>query len=424
MNKRVVITGMGICAPNGIDLKSFGNNLSQGISGISYRSDLKDLNFGCQIAGYPKVNDSHIDKYFTKIQQRGLKASGLIYGVIAGKDAWTDAGLMVDTNTEPDWDSGIIFGTGVLGVDKFREAIYLVDEGQVRRLGSTTVVQTMASGISAYLGGILGAGNQVTTNSSACSTGTEGLLMAYDRINQGHAKRMLVGSCSDSGPYVWAGFDAMRILPRKFNDNPPAASRPMSATASGFVPASGAGALVLESLESAIERNVKIYAEVLGGAINSGGQRGGGTITAPNPVAVQRCIRSALEHAGVEAGEIDAINGHLTATAKDPEEVRNWKKALKLDSRSFPYLNSFKSTMGHGLAAAGSMECVGTVLQFERGEIFGNVNCEDLHPEIEKELSRKSIPLKSLGYEPKIIAKASFGFGDVNACVIFKAYKD
>ncbi|MEN8789849.1 MAG: beta-ketoacyl synthase N-terminal-like domain-containing protein, partial [Flavobacteriaceae bacterium] len=133
MNKRVVITGMGICAPNGIDLKSFGNNLSQGISGISYRSDLKDLNFGCQIAGYPKVNDSHIDKYFTKIQQRGLKASGLIYGVIAGKDAWTDAGLMVDTNTEPDWDSGIIFGTGVLGVDKFREAIYLVDEGQVRR---------------------------------------------------------------------------------------------------------------------------------------------------------------------------------------------------------------------------------------------------------------------------------------------------
>ncbi|MEN8798825.1 MAG: beta-ketoacyl synthase N-terminal-like domain-containing protein, partial [Flavobacteriaceae bacterium] len=256
------------------------------------------------------------------------------------------------------------------------------------------------------------------------STGTEGLLMAYDRINQGHAKRMLVGSCSDSGPYVWAGFDAMRILPRKFNDNPPAASRPMSATASGFVPASGAGALVLESLESAIERNVKIYAEVLGGAINSGGQRGGGTITAPNPVAVQRCIRSALEHAGVEAGEIDAINGHLTATAKDPEEVRNWKKALKLDSRSFPYLNSFKSTMGHGLAAAGSMECVGTVLQFERGEIFGNVNCEDLHPEIEKELSRKSIPLKSLGYEPKIIAKASFGFGDVNACVIFKAYKD
>ncbi len=424
MKNRVVITGMGICAPNGLDLESFGKNLSRGISGIEFRQDLKDLSFGCQIAGYPKIDDRRIDNYFTTVQQRGLKASGLIYGVMAGKDAWTDAGLPVDAKSEPDWDSGIIFGTGVLGVDKFREAIYLIDEGQVRRLGSTSVVQTMASGISAYLGGILGAGNQVTTNSSACSTGTEGMIMAYHRINQGHAKRMLVGSCSDSGPYVWAGFDAMRILPRKFNDNPHAASRPLSATASGFVPGSGAGALVLESLESAIERNAKIYAEVLGGAINSGGQRGGGTITAPNPTAVQRCIREALKQSAIKAEEIDAINGHLTATAKDPVEVRNWKKALDLDRRSFPYLNSFKSTMGHGLAAAGSMECVGSVLQFEHSEIFGNINCEDLHPEIEKELSGESIPLRSIGFEPEIIAKASFGFGDVNACVIFKAFKD
>lgn len=424
MNNRVVITGMGICAPNGIGLKAFGNNLSLQVSGIEFRSDLKDLNFGCQIAGFPKVNDNHIDKYFTSVQQRGLKASGLIYGVMAGKDAWTDANLMIDANSDPDWDSGIIFGTGILGVDKFREAIYLIDEGQVRRLGSTSVLQTMASGISAYLGGILGTGNQVTTNSSACSTGTEGLLMAYDRIKQGLAKRILVGSCSDSGPYVWAGFDAMRILPRKYNDNPHAASRPMSATASGFVPGSGAGALVLESLESAVERNVRIYAEVLGGAINSGGQRSGGTITAPNPIAVQRCIRTAIENTGIEAEEVDAINGHLTATVKDPEEVRNWKKALKLHKSSFPYINSFKSTLGHGLAAAGSIECVGTVLQFARKEIFGNLNCEDLHPEIEKELFRESIPVKSFAYEPQIIAKASFGFGDVNACVIFKAYKD
>lgn len=248
--------------------------------------------------------------------------------------------------------------------------------------------------------------------------------MAYDRIIQGRAKRILVGSCSDSGPYVWGGFDAMRILPRQYNDNPQAASRPMSASASGFIPASGAGALVVESLESATERNAKIYAEILGGSINSGGQRGSGSITAPNPVAVRRCIRSALEHAHITAEEIDAINGHLTATVKDPEEVRNWKKALRLNRDSFPYLNSFKSTIGHGLAAAGSMECVGAVLQFKRKEIFGNVNCKDLHPEIEKELSPDRIPIKTLGYEPKIIAKASFGFGDVNACVIFKAFKE
>ena len=121
-------------------------------------------------------------------------------------------------------------------MDKFREAVYKVDEGNVRRLGSTAVIQTMASGISAYLGGILGAGNQVTTNSSACTTGTEAVLLGYERIASGKATRMLVGSCSDSGPYVWGGFDAMRILPTKFNENPTKASRPMSASASGFVP--------------------------------------------------------------------------------------------------------------------------------------------------------------------------------------------
>ncbi|MGB5237227.1 MAG: beta-ketoacyl-[acyl-carrier-protein] synthase family protein [Flavobacteriaceae bacterium] len=424
MDNRVVITGMGICAPNGNNLLDFGKNLSQGISGIEFIPKLKELNFGCQIAGFPKVDQIYIDKYFTKIQQRGLNASGLIYGVIAGKDAWTDAGLQIGEEAEPDWDSGIIFGTGILGVDKFREAIYSIDKGQVRRLGSTSVVQTMASGISAYLGGILGTGNQVTTNSSACTTGTEGLIMAFNRIKNGLAKRILVGSCSDSGPYVWGGFDAMRILPRKYNENPHAASRPLSATAAGFVPSSGAGALVLESLQSATERKAKVYAEVLGGAINSGGQRGGGSITAPNPTAVRRCIRLALEHSQIKAEEIDAINGHLTATAKDPEEVRNWLEALKLNRESFPYLNSFKSTIGHGLAASGSIECVGTVLQFKHQEIFGNVNCEDLHPEIEKEVLPGRIPTKSLAYKPKIIAKASFGFGDVNACVIFKAFKD
>ena len=345
-----------------------------------------------------------------------------IYGVIAGQDAWKDAGLPTIKDGEPDWESGIIFGTGILGVDKFRDAIYLVDEGQVRRLGSTSVVQTMASGISAYLGGMLGCGNQVTTNSSACSTGTEAIMMAYERISQGKAKRILIGSCSDSGPYVWGGFDAMRILPRKYNDNPTEASRPMSSTAAGFVPSSGAGAMVIESLESARDRGARIYAEVLGGAVNSGGQRNGGSLTAPNSKAVQRCIREAVKMSDIKPMDIDSINGHLTATIKDPEEIRNWSEALQLDGDDFPFINSFKSTIGHGLAAAGSMESVGAVLQIHRGEVFKNINCEDIHPEIGNLISEGKIPQDTLPISPKIVAKASFGFGDVNACIIFKAY--
>ncbi len=424
MDRRVVVTGMGICAPNGVGLPDFIKNLDCGTSGIRFHQQLSDLNFGCQVAGKPELKENDIKNYFTPLQLKGLNASGLVYGVIAGTDAWTDAGLDKAPVEEPFWDSGIIFGTGILGVDKFREAIHLVDEGNVRRLGSTSVIQTMASGISAFLGGILGCGNQVTTNSSACTTGTEGILMAYDRISSGKAERMLAGSCGDSGPYIWGGFDAMRVLPRNYNEDPVSASRPMSASAAGFVPGSGAGALVLESLESAVGRGAGIYAEVLGGAVNSGGQRAEGSMTAPNNSAVQRCIKEAMENAGVTASGIDGINGHLTATAKDAVEIANWTSALDRSGSNFPYINSFKGLLGHCLAAAGSIECVATLLQLKEQRFFGNLNCEDLHPEIANLVDPERIPLKSFDYSPKILAKASFGFGDVNACVIFKAFKN
>ena len=422
MGRRVVITGLGVCAPNGVGLTDFTQALLDGKSGIRHQPNLEKLGFGCQVAGEPLVKDNLINSYFTPLERRGLNASGIVYGVIAGVDAWNDAGLVKNTTNEPSWDRGIVFGTGILGVDKFREAIHLIDDSNVRRLGSTSVIQTMASGISAYLGGMLGCGNQVTTNSAACTTGTEGIIMAYDRISQGKAEIMLTGSCSDSGPYVWGGFDAMRILPRGYNNDPAKASRPMSATASGFIPGSGAGALVLESLESAQERGAHIYAEVLGGEINSGGQVGEGSMTAPNSLAVQRCIKNAVVNAGIEASDIDVINGHLTATSKDSLEIENWSVALNRKGADFPLINSFKGAVGHCLAAAGSIECVAAILQFKEQVVFKNINCEDVHPEITELIADSCIPRKTLEHAPSIIAKASFGFGDVNACVIFKAF--
>jgi 3-oxoacyl-[acyl-carrier-protein] synthase-1 len=233
---------------------------------------------------------------------------------------------------------------------------------------------------------------------------------------------MLVGSCSDDGPYIWGGFDAMRVMTYKHNDSPEQGSRPMSESASGFVPGSGAGALVLESLESALQRNATIYAEVLGGNINSGGQREGGTMTAPNAQAVQRCIKDAITNANILADDIDTINGHLTATSKDGLEIENWTKALNRKGDDFPYINSLKSMVGHCLAAAGSIESVATVLQIKEQFLFPNINCEDVHPEILELISEEKIITKSLKTDLNIAAKASFGFGDVNGCVIFKRY--
>lgn len=422
MKKRVVITGLGVVAPNGVGVTVFTEALKQGKSGITFHQELKDLNFSCQIGGIPTIPEELKSKYFTDLQLRGFNSSGILYGCISGIDAWQDAGFNVNSESKLDYDTGLIFGTGTSGVEKFREAIYKLDDGNVRRLGSTVVLQTMASGVSAYLSGMLGLGNQVTTNSSACTTGTEAVLMGFERIQNGKAKRMLVGSCSDHGAYVWGGFDAMRVMTYKHNDKPKEGSRPMSATASGFVPGSGAGALVLESLESALERGAKIYAEVLGGEINSGGQRQGGTLTAPNSQAVQRCITKAIENSGISSKDINVINGHLTATSKDGLEIENWTKALHRNRDNFPYINSTKSMVGHCLAAAGAIECVASVIQLKEQFVAPNINCEDLHPEIEALVNQKQIPTQKNELNFDVIAKASFGFGDVNACVLFKRY--
>lgn len=418
MKHRVVITGLGVCSPIGNDLSTFAKALKMGKCGILHHPELKELNFSCQIASQPNLSDIDLHNYFKTVELRGLNSSGLIYGTVAGLNAFKDAGLTSDSENT-DWNMGVIFGTGILGVDKFREAIHKVDEGQVRRLGSGVVEQTMSSGISALLGGKIGAGNQVSTNSSACSTGTEAILMGYEHIGSGRASKMLVGSCSDGGPYVWGAFDAMRILPRKHNESPEKASRPMSETAAGFVPGCGSGALFIESLESAEKRGAHIYAEILGGAINSGGQRNGGSMTAPNAEGVQRCIQAAVLNANVMASDIDVINGHLTATSKDAEEIENWFKALGRRTIDFPKINSFKGHLGHCLAAAGSIESVGAVLQLKHQKIYGNINCEDIHPKITENISETCIPQKTEACQINYLAKASFGFGDVNACVIF-----
>lgn len=421
MDRRVVITGLGVASPNGVGLEAFTHALRHGTSGIQYYESLQELGFSCCIGGIPEVSEDLKRQYFTDLQLRGFNSSGILYGCMAGIDAWKDAGLT--STDQPDYDSGTIFGAGTSGVEKFREAIYKVDDKRVRRLGSTVVPQTMASGVSAYLGGILGLGNQVTTNSSACITGTESILMGFDRIRAGRAKRMLVGGTSDHGPYVWGGFDAIRVLTYKHNDSPEKGSRPMSATAAGFVPGSGAGALVLESLESALARNAPIYAEVLGGEVNSGGQRNEGSMTAPNSEAVQRCIQQALAQANIHPTEIDAINGHLTATSKDFTEVENWSKALNLKGADFPYINSLKSMIGHCLSASGAIESVASVLQIHHNFIFPNINCEDLNESIVALVDSQKIPQMLIEQEVNVVAKASFGFGDVNGCLIFKKYQ-
>ncbi len=422
MGRRVVITGMGVASPIGVGLQDFRQALYEGKSGIQHFKELEELHFSCQVGGIPLVTEEHKETYFSPLQLRGLNSTGILYGGIAGMEAWYDAKLPIYDDVQ--FDVGVIFGAGMLGADKYREAVEKVDQGRTRKLGSTVVTQIMTSGISAMLAGNIGAGNIVTSNSSACATGTEAVIMAYERIASGQAEVVLAGSTSESGKYIWAGFDAMRVMNYKHNFEPEQASRPMSATASGFVPGSGAGALVLESLEHAMQRSAPIYAEVLGGHVNSGGHRNGGSMTAPNSVAIQQCITSALLNAKLTSSQIDVINGHLTATRKDPNEINCWVTALNRRGNEFPYINSLKSMTGHCLAASGSIECVASVLQIKDNFIFPSLNTEDLHPDIAEIVGRERIPLQKIDQSVSTVIKASFGFGDVNACVLFQKFVD
>jgi 3-oxoacyl-(acyl-carrier-protein) synthase len=268
---------------------------------------------------------------------------------------------------------------------------------------------------------MIGFGNQVTTNSAACSTGTESIFMACERIREGKADIMLAGSCDSFGPYIWGGFDSMRVLNRTSNGEPEKASRPMSASAEGFIPGAGAGALVLEEREHALARGAKIYAEVLGGHVNAGGQRNGGTMTAPNSKGVVRCVQKALEDAKLRPEQVDAVCGHLTSTMGDVLEIKNWSEALGRKGNDFPFVNSLKSLIGHCLAAAGSIETVAAVLQLQNGFFHANRNIEDLHPGIASAVDPSRIPVtlqENTGFS--IIGKSSFGFGDVNACLFLK----
>jgi len=424
-SRRVVITGLGVIAPNANGVDNFEIALRKGQSGLKHQETMVESKFGCTVAGSPVGVDELCDETFSQEELMAMNMNHR-YAGLASIEAWLDAGLPRPErdSDEVDWETGAVLGTGIGGMDTIAEKVVpLTNAGKIRRMGSVCVEQVMASGISARISGLLALGNQVTTNSSACSTGTEALAMGMERIRAGLAERMVCGGAEAASHFIWSGFDAMRVLNRGSNDEPEKASRPMSASAGGFIPGSGAGVVVLESLESAVGRGARIHAELVGAGINCGGHRMGGSMTAPNPMSVQRCIKMALADGGVEPDQVDAINGHLTATGADPKEVGSWAQALERAPGKLPPITATKSMIGHALGAAGGIEAIASILMVERGFVHPSINCEDVHPEIEAHAA--SIPHEAADLpDLDVLVKAGFGFGDVNACLVFKRYKE
>lgn len=423
-SKRVVITGMGALSPLGKNVSEMRQSLIQGRSGIRYSKELEELRFSCRVGGFVDGWQDLAASRLSESDRFGMGQS-MQLAALAAMEAMDDAKLEITPDDKPaQADFGAVIGTGIGGLDVFSEKVYEnVKAGRVKRCGSSVVEQIMGSGVSAKIGGLFGLGNQVSSNSSACNTGSEAIVMAADRIRHGLAKRMLAGGAEAAHPMIWSGFEAMRVIARQWNDAPEKASRPMSADSGGFVPSSGAGILVLESLESALARGAPIHGEILSGHVCSGGMRGGGSMTAPAAEGVRRCIREALLKAHVESRNIDYINGHLTSTFADPLEIENWRAALELPASEFPLINSTKSLMGHALGASGAVESIATLIQMQDGFVHASLNSETLHESIKP--VKKSVAQELRKPEKgslEIAAKASFGFGDVNSCIIFKKW--
>ncbi|PSK91488.1 beta-ketoacyl-[acyl-carrier-protein] synthase family protein [Taibaiella chishuiensis] len=417
---RVVITGLGVVSPNGVGIDNFRKALWEGRSGIRFFPELESIGFKCLLGGVPELSEAEVQAFCETFNLVKLKSSGILYGCMAGVEAWRDAGLPFAL-ADPDWDSGTIFGAVCNGIEAIRNGIVDIDAGMVKKLGGRTAQQAMNSGVSAYLSGVLGLGNQVTTNASDHVTGVEALLMAYDRIRFGYATRMVAGSSESNSPYIWAALDKIERLNAGSNTAPQHALAPLSERAAGAVPGAGAGALVLESRESALSRGARIYAEVLGGHIASGHDLPGDPVTAHSVPGMTACISKALDACGVAPGDIDLVSGSFASNGRDSDEIRAWVQALDRRGLHFPYVNATKSMIGTCLSAAGAIETIASVLQLYHGFVHPTCNVMPLHPEVASLIDESKVVSQAAIQAPlRIAAKLSTGYGGANACVLLK----
>jgi 3-oxoacyl-(acyl-carrier-protein) synthase len=419
--ERVVVTGVGVIAPNANGKEAFSSALRDGKSGIRVFEELRKAGMPRPFAGVPQGTDELTRRYLTEEEMLSSNQC-MAFGSIAAIEAWNDAGLPrpAEDSDDVDWDTGAIVATLAAGIDAAGERIMpMIAAGRIRRITSTLVEQTLLNGNGARIAGVLGLGNKVST---ACTTGNEAVVDAFRHIRDGYAKRMLTGGSDGYSKYVIPIAHILGTIHSTKYDSPEQVSRPMSATATGVVPAGGAGILLLESLSSAQARGARIYAEVLGASSNSGGQRMGGTMLQANPEGMYRCIRDAVAGAGIRPDEIDAINGNLPGTLFDPREVECWRRALELPASRMPLIHATKSLIGHAGGAAGGIECVASVLELHEGFVHGSVNCEDLHPDLAPYADR--IPHSTVRVPGlRVIGKTSFGFGDVHTCVVFRKFE-
>ncbi|MDG1337589.1 MAG: beta-ketoacyl-ACP synthase II [Flavobacteriaceae bacterium] len=413
-SRRVVVTGMGALTPIGNDLNSYWNGLISGTSGcadISHfdASEFK-TKFACELKGFDPAD--HFEKKEYRRYDRFTQ-----YGIVAASESIKDSKLI---ESSPNFDRiGVIWGSGIGGLETFQNEVLNFSEGNGTPRFNPFMIPKMipdiASGLIAMKYGFQGP-NYATV--SACASSSNALIDALTYIRVGLADVIIAGG--SEAPVTIAGvggFNAMHALSTR-NDDPSSASRPFDRDRDGFVLGEGAGSLILEEYEHAVNRGAKIYAEVIGGGLSCDAYH----MTAPHPDGrgAIKVMKNCLDDANVKTSEVDLINMHGTSTPLgDVAESKAVKEVFQDDAYKLN-INSTKSMTGHLLGAAGAVEAISCILAMKHSIIPPTINHFTDDESIDPNLNFTfSSPQKRA---VNIAMSNTFGFGGHNACVIFKKF--
>ena len=413
MDRRVVITGLGLVTPLGIGVEETWTALCEGKSGIGEITRFDASGFDTKIAG--EVKDFHPEDFLPKKEAKRIQ-SFIAYAVAASRMALEDSGLKIDKTNEN--RIGVLTGCGLGGLQMLEQTAAILKKKGPKRVSPFFIpmmIGNMAPGmISIYLG----AKGPNASIATACAAGTHAIGDAFKIIKRGGADAMVTGGVeSVITPTCIAGFNAMRALSVR-NHEPEKASRPFDRDRDGFVVGEGCGILILETLEAALKRGARIYAEICGYGMSGDGFH----IAAPAPdgEGAARCMAAAIDDAGISYNAIDYINAHGTSTQlNDVYETKAIKSVFKEKALSVA-VSSTKSMTGHLLGGAGGIETVFTALTVFEGIIPPTINLDNPDQDCD------------LDYVPNIARKTdvntamtnSFGFGGTNAALILSKYKD
>jgi 3-oxoacyl-[acyl-carrier-protein] synthase II len=409
---RVVVTGMGTVNPLGKNIEEYWDGLIEGRSAArliegTFPTDKLGTKFACEVHNFDpqEFMDRKAGQRMARFSQMAVAASAM---------ALADSGI--DLAKEDSFRVGVDMGTGIGGfIEMTAGAISYATKGRLNPLYAPMIIPNMAAASVAMSFHLRGPNTTVTT---ACAASTHTLGDATRMIQHGDADVMLAGGTEASLCEVgFSSFNAIRALSTR-NDAPEKASRPFDRDRDGFVPGEGAGTLVLESLEHAVNRGARIHGEVLGFALTCDAFHQ----VAPDETgeAPAQCIKLAIQDAGVRPEDIDYVNAHGTSTPlNDAAETRALKMALGEHAHKVA-ISSTKSMIGHLLGAAGAVEAIATLLTINRGIIHPTINYENPDPACDLDY----VPNQARRSDVRIAISNGFGFGGHNAVVVLKKFEE